>query len=40
MFGRIKLFNKDEFYPKYNRDGYEIIRDVYSQSEVKRSCLP
>lgn len=34
MFGRIKLFNKDEFYPKYDRNGYEIIRDIYSQDEV------
>lgn len=34
MFGRIKVFNKDEFYPKYDRNGYEIIRDVYSQDEV------
>ena len=34
MFGRIKVFNKDEFYPKYYRNGYEIIRDSYSQDEV------
>jgi len=34
MFGRIKVFNKDEFYPKYDRNGYEIIRGVYSQDEV------
>lgn len=34
MFGRIKVFNKDEFYPKYDRNGYEIIRDAYSQDEV------
>lgn len=34
MFGRIKVFNKDEFYPKYDRNGYEIARDVYSQEEV------
>lgn len=34
MFGRIKVFNKDGFYPKYDRNGYEIIRDVYSQEEV------
>lgn len=34
MFGRIKVFNKDEFFPKYNRNGYEIIRDAYSQDEV------
>ena len=36
MFGRIKLFNKDEFYPKYNKNGYEIIRDAYSQDEVMK----
>ena len=35
MFGRIKVFNKDEFYPTYAKDGYEIIRDAYSQDEVK-----
>lgn len=34
MFGRIKIFNKDEFYPKYDRNGYEIVRDAYSQNEV------
>lgn len=34
MFGRIKVFNKDEFYPKYDRNDYEIIRDSYSQDEV------
>lgn len=34
MFGRIKVFNKDEFYPKYDRNGYEIVRDAYSQNEV------
>jgi hypothetical protein len=27
-------FNKDEFYPKYAINGYEIIRDAYSQDEV------
>ena len=36
MFGRIKVFNKDEFYPKYDRNGYEIVRDVYSQDEAMR----
>jgi len=36
MFGRIKLFNKNKFYPKYDRNGYEIIRDAYSQSEVMK----
>ncbi len=39
MFGRIKLFNKDEFYPKYDRNGYEIIRDAYSQDEVMRKDI-
>lgn len=34
MFGRIKVFNKDEYYPKYNRDGYEIIRDYCTQNDV------
>lgn len=34
MFGRIKVFNKDKFIPKYNRQGYEIIRDAYSQDKV------
>lgn len=34
MFGRIKVFGKDEFYPKYDKNGYEIIRDAYSQNEV------
>ena len=42
MFGRIKVFNKDEYYPKYNRDGYEIIRDYCTQNDVmakeKVSC--
>lgn len=36
MFGRIKVFNQDEFYPKYDRNGYEIIRDAYSQYEVMK----
>ena len=39
MFGRIKMFNKDEFYPKYDRNGYEIIRDAYSQDEVMRKDI-
>ncbi len=42
MFGRIKVFNKNEYYPKYNRDGYEIIRDYCAQNDVmareKVSC--
>lgn len=36
MFGRIRVFNKDEFYPKYDKNGYEIIRDAYSQKEVMK----
>ena len=39
MFGRIKVFNKDEFAPKYNNDGYEIIRDAYSQDEVMKKDI-
>lgn len=39
MFGRIKVFNKDEFYPKYDGNGYEIIRDAYSQDEVMRKDI-
>ena len=34
MFGRIKIFNKNEFYPKYDKNGYEIIRDYCEQKEV------
>lgn len=30
MFGRIKYFGKDEFYPKYDSNGNEIIRDYCS----------
>lgn len=36
MFGRIKIFGKDEFVPKYNRDGYEIIRDYCKQGDVNK----
>ena len=39
MFGRIKVFNKDEFYPNNDRNGYEIIRDAYSQDEVMRKDI-
>lgn len=39
MFGRIKVFNKDEFYPRYDRNGYEIIRNAYSQDEVMRKDI-
>ena len=34
MFGRIKVFNKDQVVPKYNSYGYEIIRDYYSKDNV------
>ena len=43
MFGRIKVFNKDEFAPKYNRDGYEIIRDYCKQDDIyqkNKVCCP
>ena len=43
MFGRIKLFLKDEFVPKFNRNGYEIIRDSCSQETVHKNnnvCCP
>ena len=36
MFGRIKIFNKDEYVHKYDRNGYEIVRDAYSQNEVMK----
>ncbi len=39
MFGRIKIFNKDEYVPKYNKNGYEIVRDAYSQNEVMKDEL-
>lgn len=42
MFGRIKEFNKNEYYPKYDRNGYEIIRDYCTHNDVmakeKVSC--
>ena len=43
MFGRIKVFNKDEFFPKYNSDGYEIVRDYCKQSDINKNnqvCCP
>ncbi len=43
MFGRIKVFNKDEFIPKYDRNGYEIIRDYCKQEDVYKNdyvCCP
>ena len=36
MFGRIKIFNKDEYVPKYDRNGYEIIRDYCSQNDINK----
>ena len=36
MFGRIKIFNKDEHVPKYDRNGYEIIRDYCKQEDVHK----
>ena len=40
MFGRIKYFDKDEFYPKYDSNGNEIIRDYCSQEELIESKCP
>lgn len=37
MFGRIKIFNKDEYVPKYNRDGYEIVRDFCSRNNIYKN---
>ncbi len=34
MFGRIKVFGRNKFYPKYDKNDYEIIRDAYSQNVV------
>ena len=34
MFGRIKEFNSNNFFPKYNSDGYEIIRDFCKQEDI------
>lgn len=39
MFGRIKIFNKDEFVPKYNKNGYEIIRDYCNQKDVHKDGI-
>ena len=36
MFGRIKIFNKDEYVPKYDNNGYEIIRDYCSQNDINK----
>ena len=37
MFGRIKIFNSDEFVPKYSEEGYEIIRDYCKQNDVNKN---
>ena len=34
MFERIKVFGKDEYSPKYNSDGYEIVRDYCAQKDI------
>lgn len=34
MFGRIKVFGKDEYSPKYNSDGYEIVRHYCTQKDI------
>ena len=34
MFGRMKIFNKNEFVPKYDSNGYEIVRDYCSLEDV------
>ncbi len=39
MFGRIKVFNSDEYVPKYNRDGYEIVRDYCGQEDVNNNGI-
>ena len=40
MFGRIKVFGKDEFYPKYDNQGFEIIRDYCEQGEGLKGICP
>ena len=40
MFGRIKVFNKDEFVPKYGYNGYEIVRDVFDKKQVSLDDNP
>ena len=37
MFGRIKVFNKDEFVPKHGYNNYEIIRDSFDKKKVSLS---
>ena len=34
MYGRIKVFNKNELVPKYDKNGYEIVRDFCKQNDV------
>lgn len=34
MFGRIKKLSKNEFYPKYDNNGYEIVRDYCKQEDI------
>ena len=31
-----RVFNKDEYVPKYDRNGYEIIRDYCSQNDINK----
>ena len=42
MFGRIKILLKDEFIPKFNKNGYEIIRDYCTQESIHNNdvCCP
>lgn len=40
MFGRIKIFNKDEFVPKYGYNCYEIVRDVFDKKQVSLDDNP
>ena len=37
VFVRIKIFNKDEYVPKYNRDWYEIVRDFCSRNDIYKN---
>ena len=36
MYGRMKVFLKDEFYPKYALNGFLIERDAFSQKTVMK----
>ena len=43
MYGRIKKLCKNEFYPKYDDNGYEIIRDYCKQEDINVNdgvCCP